>query len=294
MISKKMDNIVKDLINSRELKINWKEDNDEQILRSLIEFVMKKEDCEKRNKFINKIVEHAYYVQRYAVDIIEEIEELNTEDNINKIKVASNYHDIGKILEFVIDNYDDKCHAEYSAYLSKLILNKQEKYNGEEILEISQMIKNHSNKGYKCPEDASMLDKVLMDADLLDEKTGSRWFKLCTLKYNEEILSRKIEKKLNKKVKENGGEISKKEIKKIIKKCKRDNLNNEDRSLLFDMQRNGEKENRAVVNEKMALPEYTRKVFEEEMRLARHLFDTSDLFEMHCSYYDELLELLGK
>ena len=42
MITKKMDNEVKDLINLRELNINWKEDNDEQILRSLIEFVMKK------------------------------------------------------------------------------------------------------------------------------------------------------------------------------------------------------------------------------------------------------------
>ena len=133
-----------------------------------------------------------------------------------------------------------------------------------------------------------------MDADLLDERTGSRWFKLCTLKYNEEIFARKIEKKLNKKVNDNGGEISKKEIKKIIKKCKRDNLNNEDRSLFLSLQLDGADKNRAVITEKMVLPDYTKELFEDEMKLARHLFDTSDLFEMHCSYYDELLDLLGK
>jgi putative nucleotidyltransferase with HDIG domain len=294
MLDTKMNIKIKGILDLSELNINWGFDNDEQIIRSLIRFIMRKEDYEKRNKYINKIIEHSYYVERYGMDLLSRMEEHNTKENKDVIRIAATYHDIGKVLEFVIDNYDDKNHAEYSAYLTSLILNKQCKYEKEKILEITQVIKNHSNKGSKCPDDATVLDKVLMDADLLDERTGSRWFKLCTLKYNEEIFARKIEKKLNKKVNDNGGEISKKEIKKIIKKCKRDNLNNEDRSLFLSLQLDGADKNRAIITEKMVLPDYTKELFEDELKLARHLFDTSDLFEMHCSYYDELLELLGK
>lgn len=252
---------IEKLMNSRDLNINWEFDNDEQIIRSLIGFIMKKEDYEKRNKYINKIIEHSYYVERYGMDLLSRMEEHNTKENKDMIRIAATYHDIGKVLEFVIDNYDDKNHAECSAYLTRLILNKQCKYEKEKILEITQVIKNHSNKGSKCPDNATILDKVLMDADLLDERTGSRWFKLCTLKYNEEIFARKIEKKLNKKVNDNGGEISKKEIKKIIKKCKRDNLNNEDRSLFLFLQLDGADKNRAVITEKMVLPDYTKELF---------------------------------
>ena len=66
---------IEKLMNSRDLNINWEFDNDEQIIRSLIGFIMKKEDHEKRNKYINKIIEHSYYVERYGMDLLSKMEE---------------------------------------------------------------------------------------------------------------------------------------------------------------------------------------------------------------------------
>lgn len=271
---------------------DWEVDTDKQIVQKLIKFVGNNLSYEEHTKLSHRILIHSLYVKRYAIDMIERDENLYVPENVEKISTAALFHDIGKLLDVnnIMETYDDKDHAEYSAFIAKIILSKQNKWSGADIDEIVNMIKIHSLKGDKCPKDVSPLAKILMDADLLDEKCGVRFFKLCMAKYSDEILLARINAKIARKLNKTGRtKLKKNQIKEIIKKCKRDNLNNEDYDLLYDIFTADRDLNRKIVKEKSLRPELTIPLFESEIKYAYSLFCTTEAFGFTDKYYDDLI-----
>lgn len=292
MLEKEVQYKLKNWMNKPEFNINWELDNDKQIVQKIIKYVGNNLSYEDRTKLSHRILIHSLYVKRYAIDILEQDENLYVPINIEKISIAALFHDIGKILDAknIIETYDDKNHAEYSAFMTKIILSKQNKLSDTEIDEIVNMIKIHSLKGNNCPKDASPLAKILMDADLLDEKCGVRFFKLCMAKYSDEILLTRINIKIARKLNKTGRtKLKKNQIKEIIKKCKRDNLNNEDFDLLYNIFIADRDSNRKIVKEKSVCPELTIPLFESEIKYAYSLFCTTEVFGFTDKYYDDLI-----
>lgn len=292
MLEKEVQYKLKNWMNKPEFNINWELDNDKQIVQKIIKYVGNNLSYEDHTKLSHRILIHSLYVKRYAIDILEQDENLYVPINIEKISIAALFHDIGKILDAknIIETYDDKNHAEYSAFMTKIILSKQNKWSDTEIDEIVNMIKIHSLKGNNCPKDASPLAKILMDADLLDEKCGVRFFKLCMAKYSDEILLTRINAKISRKLNKTGRtKLKKNQIKEIIKKCKRDNLNNEDFDLLYDIFTADRDSNRKIVKEKSVCPELTIPLFESEIKYAYSLFCTTEVFGFTDKYYDDLI-----
>lgn len=295
MLEKEVQYKLKNWMNKPEFNINWELDNDKQIVQKIIKYVGNNLSYEDRTKLSHRILIHSLYVKRYAIDILEQDENLYVPINIEKISIAALFHDIGKILDVknIIETYDDKNHAEYSAFMTKIILSKQNKWSDTEIDEIVNMIKIHSLKGNNCPKDASPLAKILMDADLLDEKCGVRFFKLCMAKYSDEILLTRINIKIARKLNKTGRtKLKKNQIKEIIKKCKRDNLNNEDFDLLYDIFTADRDSNRKIVKEKSVYPGITIPLFESEIKYAYSLFCTTEVFGFTDKYYDDLIAKL--
>lgn len=292
MLEKEVQYKLKNWMNKPEFNINWELDNDKQIVQKIIKYVGNNLSYEDHTKLSHRILIHSLYVKRYAIDILEQDENLYVPINIEKISIAALFHDIGKILDAknIIETYDDKNHAEYSAFMTKIILSKQNKWSDTEIDEIVNMIKIHSLKGNNCPKDASPLAKILMDADLLDEKCGVRFFKLCMAKYSDEILLTRINAKISRKLNKTGRtKLKKNQIKEIIKKCKRDNLNNEDFDLLYDIFTADRDSNRKIIKEKSVCPELTIPLFESEIKYAYSLFCTTEVFGFTDKYYDDLI-----
>lgn len=292
MLEKEVQYKLKNWMNKPEFNINWELDNDKQIVQKIIKYVGNNLSYEDHTKLSHRILIHSLYVKRYAIDILEQDENLYVPINIEKISIAALFHDIGKILDAknIIETYDDKNHAEYSAFMTKIILSKQNKWSDTEIDEIVNMIKIHSLKGNNCPKDVSPLAKILMDADLLDEKCGVRFFKLCMAKYSDEILLTRINAKISRKLNKTGRtKLKKNQIKEIIKKCKRDNLNNEDFDLLYDIFTADRDSNRKIVKEKSVCPELTIPLFESEIKYAYSLFCTTEVFGFTDKYYDDLI-----
>lgn len=292
MLEKEVQYKLKNWMNKPEFNINWELDNDKQIVQKIIKYVGNNLSYEDHTKLSHRILIHSLYVKRYAIDILEQDENLYVPKNIEKISTAALFHDVGKLLDAnnIIETYDDKNHAEYSAFMTKIILSKQNKWSDTEIDEIVNMIKIHSLKGNNCPKDASPLAKILMDADLLDEKCGVRFFKLCMAKYSDEILLAKINAKIARKLNKTGRtKLKKNQIKEIIKKCKRDNLNNEDFDLLYNIFITDRDSNRKIVKEKSLCPELTIPLFESEIKYAYSLFCTTEVFGFTDKYYDELI-----
>lgn len=292
MLEKEVQYKLKNWMNKPEFNINWELDNDKQIVQKIIKYVGNNLSYEDHTKLSHRILIHSLYVKRYAIDILEQDENLYDPENAEKISTAALFHDIGKLLDAnnIIETYDDKNHAEYSAFMTKIILSKQNKWSDTEIDEIVNMIKIHSLKGNNCPKDASPLAKILMDADLLDEKCGVRFFKLCMAKYSDEILLTRINAKILRKLNKTGRtKLKKNQIKEIIKKCKRDNLNNEDFDLLYDIFTADRDSNRKIVKEKSVCPELTIPLFESEIKYAYSLFCTTEVFGFTDKYYDDLI-----
>ena len=292
MLEKEVQYKIKNWINKPEFNINWEVDNDKQIVQKMITYIGNNLSYEDRTKLSHRILIHSLYVKRYAIDIIEQDENLYVPENVEKISTAALFHDVGKLLDAknIIETYDDKNHAEYSAFMTKIILSKQNKWSDAEIDEIVNMIKIHSLKGNNCPKDASPLAKILMDADLLDEKCGVRFFKLCMAKYSDEILLAKINVKIARKLNKTGrSKLKKNQIKEIIKKCKRDNLNNEDFDLLYNIFITDRDSNRKIVKEKSLCPELTIPLFESEIKYAYSLFCTTEVFGFADKYFDDLI-----
>lgn len=291
MLEKEVKYKIKNWMNKPEFNINWEVDNDKQIIQKLIKYVGDNLCYEERTKLSHRILIHSLYVKRYAIDILEQNESLYAPENVEKISAAALFHDVGKLLGVnnIVETYDDKNHADYSAFMVRIILSKQNK-SDTEIDEIVNMIEIHSLKGEKCPKDASPLAKILMDADLLDEKCGVRFFKLCMAKYSDEILLARINAKIARKLNKTGRtKLKKNQIKEIIKKCKRDNLNNEDYDLLYDIFTADRDLNRKIVKEKSLCPEITIPLFESELKYAYSLFCTTEVFGFTDKYYDDLI-----
>lgn len=292
MLEKEVQYKINKMLMSPMIGFDWEVDTDKQIVQKLIKFVGNNLSYEERTKLSHRILIHSLYVKRYAIDIIEQDKNLYVPKNVEKISTAALFHDIGKLLEVnnIVETYDDKNHAEYSAFIVKIILSKQNKWSDTEINEIVNMIKIHSLKGNNCPKDASPLSKILMDADLLDEKCGVRFFKLCMAKYSDEILLTRINAKIARKLNKTGRtKLKKNQIKEIIKKCKRDNLNNEDFDLLYDIFTADRDSNRKIVKEKSVYPGITIPLFESEIKYAYSLFCTTEVFGFTDKYYDELI-----
>lgn len=292
MLEKEVQYKIKNWMNKPEFNIDWEVDTDKQIIQKIIKYIGNNLSYEDRTKLSHRILIHSLYVKRYAIDILEQDENLYVPKNIEKISAAALFHDIGKILDVknIIETYDDKNHADYSAFMTKIILSKQNKWSDTEIDEIVNMIKIHSLKGNNCPKDASPLAKILMDADLLDEKCGVRFFKLCMAKYSDEILLTRINAKIARKLNKTGKtKLKKNQIKEIIKKCKRDNLNSEDFDLLYNIFIADRDSNRKIVKEKSLCPELTIPLFESEIKYAYSLFCTTEVFGFTDKYYDELI-----
>lgn len=291
MLEKEVKYKIKNWMNKPEFNINWEVDNDKQIIQKLIKYVGDNLCYEERTKLSHRILIHSLYVKRYAIDMLEQDENLYAPENVEKISAAALFHDVGKLLGVnnIVETYDDKNHADYSAFMARIILSKQNK-SDIEIDEIVNMIEIHSLKGEKCPKDASPLAKILMDADLLDEKCGVRFFKLCMAKYSDEILLARINAKIARKLNKTGRtKLKKNQIKEIIKKCKRDNLNNEDYDLLYDIFTADRDLNRKIVKEKSLCPEITIPLFESELKYAYSLFCTTEVFGFTDKYFDELV-----
>lgn len=292
MLEKEVQYKIKNWMNKPEFNIDWEVDTDKQIIQKIIKYIGNNLSYEDRTKLSHRILIHSLYVKRYAIDILEQDENLYVPKNIEKISTAALFHDVGKLLDAnnIIETYDDKNHADYSAFMTKIILSKQNKWSDTEIDEIVNMIKIHSLKGNNCPKDASPLAKILMDADLLDEKCGVRFFKLCMAKYSDEILLAKINAKIARKLNKTGRtKLKKNQIKEIIKKCKRDNLNNEDFDLLYNIFITDRDSNRKIVKEKSLCPELTIPLFESEIKYAYSLFCTTEVFGFTDKYFDELI-----
>lgn len=295
MLEKEVQYKINKMLMSPMIGFDWEVDTDKQIVQKLIKFIGNNLSYEEHTKLSHRILVHSSYVKRYALDIIRQDENLYVPENVEKISTAALFHDIGKLLEVnnIMETYDDKNHAEYSAFIVKIILSKQNKWSDTEIDEIVNMIKIHSLKGDKCPKDASPLAKILMDADLLDEKCGVRFFKLCMAKYSDEILLAKINAKISKKLNKTGKtKLKKNQIKEIIKKCKRDNLNSEDFDLLYNIFITDRDSNRKMVKEKSVCPELTIPLFESEIEYAYRLFCSTEVFAFTDSYFDELVAKL--
>lgn len=291
MLEKEVKYKIKNWMNKPEFNINWEVDNDKQIIQKLIKYVGDNLCYEERTKLSHRILIHSLYVKRYAIDMLEQDENLYAPENVEKISAAALFHDVGKLLGVnnIVETYDDKNHADYSAFMARIILSKQNK-SDTEIDEIVNMIKIHSLKGDKCPKDVPPLTKILMDADLLDEKCGVRFFKLCMAKYSDEILLARINAKIARKLNKTGRtKLKKNQIKEIIKKCKRDNLNNEDYDLLYDIFTADRDLNRKIVKEKSLCPEITIPLFESELKYAYSLFCTTEVFGFTDKYFDELV-----
>lgn len=292
MLEKEVKYKIKNWMNKPEFNINWEVNTDKQIVQKIIKYIGANLSYEDHTKLSHKILIHSSYVKRYALDIIRQDENLYDPENVEKISTAALFHDIGKLLEVnnIIETYDDKNHAEYSAFMARIILSKQNKWSDTEIDEIVNIIKIHSLKGDNCPKDASPLARILMDADLLDEKCGVRFFKLCMVKYSDEILLAKINAKISKKLNKTGKtKLKKNQIKEIIKKCKRDNLNSEDFDLLYNIFIADRDSNRKIVKEKSVCPELTIPLFESEIEYAYRLFCSTEVFAFTDSYFDELV-----
>lgn len=292
MLEKEVQYKIKNWMNKPEFNIDWEVDTDKQIIQKIIKYIGNNLSYEDRTKLSHRILIHSLYVKRYAIDILEQDENLYVPENAEKISTAALFHDIGKLLDAnnIIETYDDKNHAEYSAFMTKIILSKQNKWSDTEIDEIVNMIKIHSLKGNNCPKDASPLAKILMDADLLDEKCGVRFFKLCMAKYSDEILLTRINAKISRKLNKTGKtKLKKNQIKEIIKKCKRDNLNSEDFDLLYNIFITDRDSNRKIVKEKSVCPELTIPLFESEIKYAYSLFCSTEVFAFTDSYFDELV-----
>lgn len=293
MLEKEVQYKINKMLMSPKLGFTWEVDDDKQILEKLIKFVGNKLSYENHTKLSHRVLVHSLYVKRYALDIIQQDEKLYVPENIEKISTAALFHDVGKILDVepnIIETYNDKNHADYSAFITKIILTKQNKWNESEINEIINMIKIHSLKGNNCPKDASPLAKILMDADLLDEKCGVRFFKLCMAKYSDEVLLAKINAKIERKLNKTGKtKLKKNQIKEIIKKCKRDNLNSEDFDLLYNIFITDRDSNRKTVKEKSVCPELTIPIFESEIEYAYRLFCSTEVFGFTDKYFDELI-----
>lgn len=292
MLEKGVQYKINKMLMSPMIGCEWEVDTDKQIVQKLIKFVGNNLSYEERTKLSHRILIHSLYVKRYAIDMLEQDENLYVPENVEKISTAALFHDIGKLLDVnnIVETYDDKDHAEYSAFIVKIILSKQNKWSDADIDEIVNMIEIHSLKGEKCPKDASPLAKILMDADLLDEKCGVRFFKLCMAKYSDEILLARINAKIARKLNKTGRtKLKKNQIKEIIKKCKRDNLNNEDYDLLYDIFTADRDLNRKIVKEKSLCPEITIPLFESELKYAYSLFCTTEVFGFTDKYYDELV-----
>lgn len=292
MLEKEVQYKLKNWMNKPEFNINWELDNDKQIVQKIIKYVGNNLSYEDHTKLSHRILIHSLYVKRYAIDIIEQDKNLYVPENVEKISTAALFHDVGKLLGVnnIIETYDDKNHAEYSAFMTKIILSKQNKWSDTEIDEIVNMINNHSLKGNNCPKDATPLAKILMDADLLDEKCGVRFFKLCMAKYSDEILLTRINTKIARKLNKTGrSKLKKNQIKEIIKKCKRDNLNNEDFDLLYNIFIADRDSNRKIVKEKSVCPELTIPLFESEIKYAYSLFCTTEVFGFTDKYFDDLI-----
>lgn len=292
MLEKEVQYKINKMLMSPMIGCEWEVDTDKQIVQKLIKFVGNNLSYEERTKLSHRILIHSLYVKRYAIDMLEQDENLYVPENVEKISTAALFHDIGKLLDVnnIVETYDDKDHAEYSAFIVKIILSKQNKWSDADIDEIVNMIKIHSLKGDKCPKDVPPLTKILMDADLLDEKCGVRFFKLCMAKYSDEILLARINAKIARKLNKTGRtKLKKNQIKEIIKKCKRDNLNNEDYDLLYDIFTADRDLNRKIVKEKSLCPEITIPLFESELKYAYSLFCTTEVFGFTDKYFDELV-----
>lgn len=292
MLEKEVQYKINKMLMSPMIGCDWEVDTDKQIVQKLIKFIGNNLSYEDRTKLSHRILIHSLYIKRYAIDILEQDENLYVPKNIEKISTAALFHDIGKLLDAsnIIETYDDKNHAEYSAFMTKIILSKQNKWSDTEIDEIVNMIKIHSLKGNNCPKDAPPLAKILMDADLLDEKCGVRFFKLCMAKYSDEILLTRINAKIARKLNKTGKtKLKKNQIKEIIKKCKRDNLNSEDFDLLYNIFIADRDSNRKIVKEKSLCPELTIPLFESEIKYAYSLFCSTEVFGFTDKYFDELI-----
>lgn len=292
MLEKEVQYKINKMLMSPMIGCDWEVDTDKQIVQKLIKFIGNNVSYEDRTKLSHRILIHSLYVKRYAIDMIERDGNLYVPENVEKISTAALFHDIGKLLDAnnIVDTYDDKNHAEYSAFIAKIILSKQNKWSDTDIDEIVNMIKIHSLKGNNCPKDASPLAKILMDADLLDEKCGVRFFKLCMAKYSDEILLKRINAKIARKLNKTGKtKLKKNQIKEIIKKCKRDNLNSEDFDLLYDIFTADRNSNRKIVKEKSLCPEITIPLFESEIKYAYSLFCSTEVFGFTDKYFDELI-----
>ena len=286
---------IESIIDSQELNIYWDGENPLDILRGITNHIMKKESNKDKNKMIEKIFTHSLYVRRFSIYILEKDENLNTKENLNKLLIAETFHDLGKILEYNIENYNDDIHAEYSEYITELILKKQNKLNNIDIKEICKMIRYHSLKGNKCPKDASKLDKILMDADLLDEKCGQRFFKLCMNIYTQEVFSIRIKEKIEEKRKKKGKtKLKNKQINAIIENCKKDNLNHENYELLYKIIYKYKNENKQKINEKSVIPELSKQVYEEQILISDSLFASAEVFAFVDDYFNEIVNTINK
>lgn len=275
-------------INDNVLNINWEEDSYKFIINKLTLYATRNLSPIKQNKAIQKVTTHAESVRELASYISIEDKEISNTVDSEVLEISSLFHDIGKICEYIIDNYIDDEHAMYSEFITKIVLQKQNKLSEEKIKAICKSIKYHSYKGTLCPKDATINDKILMDADLLDEKCGVRYFELCMIKYSDEVLLKLIKERVKRKEEKCGKKLSTKQFLKIIEKCRRENLNNEDFSELFDIIRRNNIRNQKKILEKCVCEDITFPVYKRELHKADLQFSFMGIYEFTNNYIDKL------
>lgn len=281
---------IKNFIESEKINIDWENDSYKMILHKICLYTTRNKNTIKQNKIVQKVITHAESVRELAFKIANENEEILNTVNIKTLDISALFHDLGKTLEFVLDKYDNDKHAEYSEYMTKIILKKQNKLCDDEIAEICKSIKYHSFKGELCPKDASINDKILMDADLLDEKCGTRFFELCMIQYSDDILIKNIKYRVKQKEEKIGHKLSTKQFMKIVEKCRRDNLNNENFSELFDTMIINKNSNTRKIKEKSVCIDITFPVYSKELAVSDSQFSFIGIYEFTDRYLNKLNE----